>query len=196
MKKIALVLGLVLLFVTVLTACQAEAPVAQFKASPLVGRAPLEVAFTDLSQGEIDTWEWDFDNDGTVDSTLQNPMHTYTLPGIYTATLIVMGPGGIDSEMKLAYLECVPEPCHTSFVATPTEGSGSTTVKFTDQSTGEVTIWQWDLNGDGKVDSTAQNPSYTYTRNGRYTITLTIQGPFCEDTLTKKDYIYITGCKT
>ncbi|MCK9275823.1 MAG: hypothetical protein M0P57_12115, partial [Syntrophales bacterium] len=48
-------------------------PVANFSASPRIGDAPLTVAFTDSSTGEITGWAWDFDNDGTTDSTARNP---------------------------------------------------------------------------------------------------------------------------
>ncbi|HEX6810316.1 MAG TPA: PKD domain-containing protein [Planctomycetota bacterium] len=33
--------------------------------------------FTDRSAGNPTSWAWDFQNDGIVDSTLQNPVHTY-----------------------------------------------------------------------------------------------------------------------
>ena len=38
---------------------------------------------------------WDFDNNGTTDSTAANPTHTYTNPGSYTATLRVTDAGGL-----------------------------------------------------------------------------------------------------
>ncbi|MBN2356155.1 VWA domain-containing protein, partial [candidate division KSB1 bacterium] len=37
----------------------------------------------------IVSWAWDFENDGIVDSYLQNPEHTYYSPGYYTVTLRV-----------------------------------------------------------------------------------------------------------
>jgi hypothetical protein len=43
------------------------APTASFSASPTSGTAPLTVQFTDTSTGGPTSWEWDFQNDGTVD---------------------------------------------------------------------------------------------------------------------------------
>jgi PKD repeat protein len=60
---------------------------ARFDAYPTVGKAPLEVTFTDQSEGEITSWEWDFGDGAT--STEQNPTHIYTSDGIYTVTLTV-----------------------------------------------------------------------------------------------------------
>ena len=35
----------------------------------------------------ITSWAWDFENDGIVDDTRQNPDHTYIKPGLYSVTL-------------------------------------------------------------------------------------------------------------
>ncbi len=65
-----------------------EPYVANFEASPINGTAPLTVQFTDLSTGEnIYYWEWDFDNDGEIDSYEQNPEYTYQDTGYYSVEL-------------------------------------------------------------------------------------------------------------
>ena len=77
------------------------------------------------------------------------------------------------------------------FSATPTSGESPLTVKFTDESVGNVSSWQWDF-GDGNT-STEQNPSHTYNSGGSFTIILTVtdaSGP--TDTETKENYISIT----
>ena len=53
------------------------------------GPAYLGVQFnsTSFPQTGIDMWEWDFDGDGTFDSTQENPYHLYTVPGVYDVTL-------------------------------------------------------------------------------------------------------------
>ncbi|HET9519869.1 MAG TPA: DNRLRE domain-containing protein, partial [Candidatus Limnocylindrales bacterium] len=45
------------------------APVANFSGTPTSGSAPLSVAFTDTSTNGPTSWAWDFDNNGSVDST-------------------------------------------------------------------------------------------------------------------------------
>ena len=69
-------------------------PSCGFTATPTTGLAPLRVRFTDQSTGAIDKREWDFDDDGVIDSTEQNPTYTYFDFGRYTVTLTVTGPGG------------------------------------------------------------------------------------------------------
>ncbi|MCF7794287.1 MAG: T9SS type A sorting domain-containing protein [Candidatus Cloacimonetes bacterium] len=60
-----------------------------FSANITEGPAYLGVQFTSnsLPQTGIDSWEWDFDGDGTFDSTDENPFHMYTTPGVYDVTL-------------------------------------------------------------------------------------------------------------
>jgi cytochrome c len=64
------------------------------------GPAPLTVNFdpagtSDPDGGEL-TYAWDFDGDGTVDSTEEGPVtHTYDVPGQYTASLSVTDPTGL-----------------------------------------------------------------------------------------------------
>ena len=68
------------------------------------------VGFEFAGTGYITSWAWDFDNNGTVDSTEQNPTHIYTNPGTYTVKLTVTGPGGSDEEVKLNYITVTPPP--------------------------------------------------------------------------------------
>ncbi len=74
------------------------------------GTAPLTVQFTDASTGTIDSWAWDFENDGTVDSNDQNPSHVYDTPGTYTVKLTVTNAGGSDDEVKTAYITVTEPP--------------------------------------------------------------------------------------
>lgn len=191
----ALLLCIVCLIVGA-TGCGLSAPNAQFSANATSGIAPASVWFTDLSTGEIDRWEWDFDNDGVVDSTDQYVLHVYEYPGAYTVKLIVRGKGETDSEVKTSYIVVSSPACKADFSADPLVCHGATTVQFTDLSTGDVTGWAWDMNGDGNIDSTAQNPAYTFSQDGSYSITLTITTANCSDIITRYDYIDVSGCST
>ncbi|MDJ0521337.1 MAG: PKD domain-containing protein [Planctomycetota bacterium] len=77
-----------------------QPPTAEFTATPLVGAAPLQVQFTDTSVDNPTSWAWDFDDDGTIDSTEQNPVHTYTAPGTYTVRLTATNELGSGEEVK------------------------------------------------------------------------------------------------
>jgi PKD repeat protein len=49
----------------------------------------LTVSFSDHSAGNIVSWEWDFDNDGTVDSYDQHPTWVFDEPGQWTVALSI-----------------------------------------------------------------------------------------------------------
>ena len=80
---------------------------ADFEASRTSGRPPIEIEFTDTSQGEITHWSWDFGDGGT--STAQNPSHTYDTDGAYTVSLTVSNESGGDTEVKTGYITLLDE---------------------------------------------------------------------------------------
>ena len=82
---------------------------ADFSGTPTSGTAPLNVGFTDQSTGSPTLWSWDFDNDGTVDATSQNPSHSYSNGGTYTVSLTVSDGTDSDTETKTNYI-LVNEP--------------------------------------------------------------------------------------
>ena len=61
-----------------------------------------------------------------------------------------------------------------SFTATPSTGDAPLSVGFTDTSSGNPTVWAWDFESNGSVDSNAQNPTHVYTTPATYTATLTV----------------------
>lgn len=83
-----------------------------------------------------------------------------------------------------------------NFSGTPTSGNAPLAVAFTDQSfssaPGGVSAWEWDFQNDGIPDSSAQNPSFTYTVPGVYSVRLTIQdGVNPASTFTRTNYITV-----
>ncbi|MFC2042269.1 PKD domain-containing protein [Chloroflexota bacterium] len=100
---------------------------------------------------------------------------------------------GSDYKTRVDFVEVIL-PCVADFVAEPTAVVGVKDIQFTDLSQGNITSWSWDFDSDGVVDSREQNPIHSYTRNGDYTVTLTIKGPNCELTVTKDHYIHVGGC--
>ncbi|MAB78478.1 MAG: hypothetical protein CMJ89_03900 [Planctomycetes bacterium] len=163
------------------------APIAQFTGTPLSGVAPLAVTFTDLTTGTISGWSWSFGDVST--STLQNPIHVYSDPGVYTVTLSAVGPGGATTENKIDYVAVGTPPPMAEFSGTPRSGGSPLGVFFTDFSTDGVTSWSWTF-GDGG-NSSQQNPTHTYTTTGNYAVSLTVANIGGGDTETKLSYITV-----
>lgn len=83
------------------------------------------------------------------------------------------------------------------FRATKTQSLGPEVIYFTDLTRSEYSIvsWKWDLNGDGQIDSTLQNPYFNYpTEGGIYTVSLEVTDEYGNaDTNTKISYIKISA---
>jgi len=94
---------------------QISPPSANFYASPQRGSAPLSVKFTDISTGSPTQWAWDFDSDGTIDSTAQNPTFVYSSPGTYTVKMTASNAGGSNTHTEPSYI----------IVSSPPTNSGS-----------------------------------------------------------------------
>ncbi|MCF7911302.1 MAG: T9SS type A sorting domain-containing protein [Candidatus Cloacimonetes bacterium] len=62
---------------------------AWFTAFPLEVFIGEEIRFVDLSFGDIAVWEWDFNNDGNIDSGEENPVWSYNESGNYDVSLTV-----------------------------------------------------------------------------------------------------------
>lgn len=77
---------------------------ADFQAVEMKGYAPFWVQFEDLSKGEVVSRQWDFMNDGTVDSIDKNPRFLFRYPGLYSVKLIVGGNAGGDVCEKKGYI--------------------------------------------------------------------------------------------
>src|SRR6185503_8403928 len=65
-------------------------PYPDFTATPTITYTNKPVQFYDGSYKST-SWSWNFGDAGT--STLKNPTHSYTAPGLYTVTLVINGNG-------------------------------------------------------------------------------------------------------
>jgi len=180
-------------------------PVPDFEASPTDGIYPLRVDFTDKSTGGcIDTWKYDFDGNGTYDSSDSsngNEYWTYNTIGVYTVVLRIRECGtGLYYNKTRSNLINVRGPIapDANFVASKTVGGfAPQRIDFTDKSTGDgLNAWSWTFGDSGT--STAQNPTHIYQNGGTYTVSMAVSSSYgSSDTLTRTNYIVVgplTAC--
>jgi len=86
---------------TLLKGSAFDAPIADFSVAPGVGQVPLSVNFNDLSTGSPQFWSWDFDGDGTDESSDQNPTHQYSQPGVYSPSMSASNLYGTDATSRM-----------------------------------------------------------------------------------------------
>ncbi len=135
----------------------------------------------------IAKYEWDFNSDNVWDYESDRSGDTtwvYPDPGIYTAILRVTdkprpglpGPGQTDEDSLIVTVK-QNQPPEAKILVTTLFVQAGELVTFTSDSEdpeGASLDYAWDLDGDGRTDSTVANPRYTYRREGNYQVTLTV----------------------
>jgi parallel beta-helix repeat protein len=143
-------------------------------ASPSSGQAPLTTSFTGEAWGGNPpySYRWTF-GDGSS-STQQNPSHTYSQSGTYTATLTVTDDDNKQESDSVTISVNTAQTIVAGIVASPTSGSVPLTVSFTASASGGNPPYTYHWACSDGSSSTQQNPSYTFTEPGTYTVTLTV----------------------
>ncbi len=133
-----------------------------------------KVIFTDATTFGPTSWLWNF-GDGNA-STLQNPVHTYTMAGSYNVNLISGNTNGTNSSTKLVTVN--PINFAIGYNGFPLLNSA---ISFTTDNT-SAQVYTWNF-GDGGLAGSA-NAIHTYTAMGTYTVALTIASGTCVATST------------
>ncbi len=171
-----------------------DVPEADFFLDPTTMTAPYSVSSLVYSTGPPTAYAWDFDGDGSIDSTEMNATYEYTVPGIYTVTLNVSNPAGFDLVTKTDYIT-VSAPAVApvaAFSANVTSGYAPLAVQFADLSTNTPDMWWWEFNvPTSTLHSEEQNPVCVYTEPGIYTSYLLASNVGGFDGEYKYDYITV-----
>jgi len=141
--------------------------IADFTASITSGYLPLSVQFTDVTPLNVTEWQWDFDDDGVIDSYEQNPIWTYIFPGSYTVTMNISTADASYTETKETLINVGLDPSLTKYV--PTQ-----------YSTIQAAI------------NAANNGDYIIVADGTYFENLLIEGK----SITLASYFFIDGDST
>ena len=158
---------------TALTAgnCQFTVPVAGFTLTPDRGCVPFEVQFTDASTSMPTSWAWDFDNDGVIDDSTQNPVHTYSTPGIYSVRLIVSNANGSDTLTRINVIQAFASPAADAGPDTSICPDGSATLGGAPTGSGGTGFlrYQW-LPAESLNNAALPNPEASPVSTTEYTV--------------------------
>jgi chitodextrinase len=149
---------------------------ASASADPKSGPAPLSVNFSGRATGGIPpyAYKWSF-GDGQTSSS-QNPSHTYSAPGNFTAILTVKdSQNATATDSSAITVAGFPSPLRASASASPESGPAPLSVSFSGGATGGTPpySYHWSF-GDGQ-SSNNENATHTYTTAGTYAATLTVR---------------------
>ncbi|MCB9455535.1 MAG: PKD domain-containing protein [Anaerolineaceae bacterium] len=148
-----------------------------------MGNVPggVEICFTNESTGPVTLSRWDFDGDGTYDEVNNDAVvcHTYPLEGSFLVRLWVENADASATSTSSELVTVIGAPVAAfSVIPGTTITWGSTIDLDSSASTGVITSWSWDFNGDGIEDSSVDNPTgITLANLGNNPIRLTVTGP-------------------
>ncbi|MET9663218.1 ThuA domain-containing protein [Streptomyces sp. NPDC006510] len=158
-----------------------RAPVAKAAASATDGPVPLKVDFSSEGSNDPDgdalSYAWDFDGDGTYDSTEADPSHTYTVKGDFAAQLKVT-----DSTGKSGYANIPVTAGNTAPKVTIEFPVSGKLIEFGDKIPYKVTVTDPE---DGPVDCSkvTVNPALGHDDHEHPTTDI----PGCEGTVDTGD---------
>ncbi|MFK7807356.1 MAG: PKD domain-containing protein, partial [Saprospiraceae bacterium] len=174
-------------------------PNPEFEVDITQGCTPLEVTYTDLSEGtdgEIVDWFWGLGGScGSVIGNGTNPVATctYSIPGSYNISLIVTDDNGcVNTINKISYINVAPQP---EINVSAVDSFGCTAPHdITFVNDGDVTnvTYVWNFGNSQSFEGPVP-PPITYDAPGAYDVTViaTDQVTSCTDTLILQDYVTI-----
>lgn len=160
-------------------------PTARFTFSPVQPVVGEVVTFDGSSSsdpdGFITDWRWVFEGENRVEVRGQRVNVRFTTARTYRVTLTVTdNEGATNSLTQLveARGQAANRPPTARFSVSPSTPQVNEIVTFDGRASsdpdGHITIYRWDLNGDGRVDTTGPIAQARYSRAGSYRVTLTV----------------------
>ena len=84
-----------------------EPVLANFSTAQKEVQLTTPVEFSNYSIGDIQEYQWDFNNDGTIDSYEETPIHIYQDTGYYSVKLSVVGTDSTNTFIKEDYIHII-----------------------------------------------------------------------------------------
>ncbi|MBC7871907.1 MAG: PKD domain-containing protein, partial [Chitinophagaceae bacterium] len=160
------------------------APVAQFTASSTSIIWGDTVNFDSTSStGTIVSWAWDFNGDGTTDSTQENPSNiAFSTVGNNRVRLTVTGPGGSSYREMIIMVASASLSCSFTGSTSLTPGASANYDGTVGNLRGRTPTYQWTISGpSGLTTFSTEDISNTFTIAGFYFVTFAASTPDGQD---------------
>lgn len=131
------------------------------------------VQFTNQTSGlnGNESWLWNFGDNSSAPGL--NASHIYAVAGTYNVTLQITNNNGcIGSATSAVTINPIPNASFSSTVVCDGQATQFTNTSVI--SSGSITNWQWDFNGDAVTDNTLSSPLYTLPGAGSFNITMLV----------------------
>jgi PKD repeat protein len=108
-----------------------------------------------------------------------------------TVSFDVCWPPGSSSCFDPYLQDCIDNTLVANFSSEQTEICQSQQVQYWDNSTGEITSWEWTFEGGDPATSSEENPMVTYNSPGVFDVELTVSNGSSTNTMTAEDMITV-----
>lgn len=148
-------------------------------ASPTAGQAISFDASASTDDGTIKSYEWDFNDDGTIEQTGVETNYTFDTSGEYPVTLRVTDDADQSamSQQKVSVSRDNSPPT-ASFTYTPSNPTTADTIEFDASSSSDdegIAAYEWDFTDDDSADATGQTATYSFETATEHEVTLTVR---------------------
>jgi len=166
-----------------------QPPIANFQMMPADPAPGETVVFNGTSSldldGMVESFAWDFNADGSIDSTSPITDYVFATADAYDVTLTVTDDDGHSDSITLTIdvVSPISEPTGVippiaNFAFLPANPAAGAIVLFnatlSSDPDGQIAAFAWDFDGDAEPDSSAAIIDYTFDADGVYDVTLTV----------------------
>lgn len=143
---------------------------------------------TQVNNGAITNYIWDFNSDGFPDNTSINPTYTFPAPGNYQVKLTTLTNNNCVNSNTLS-VTVYPNPVAQFTLANTCFGQFLPLSNQSTISSGSITSCHWDF-GDN-TSSTQLNPQHLYSHFGIYYLTLQVSSNYgCQSSVSSVGLVY------
>lgn len=144
----------------------------------------------------IATWNWDFDNNGTVDSNDENPTYTFPNAGDYTVSLTFVTENGCVPEQPNNQDISIADPISNSISISDTLTCAENVITFCIEDMDVDMTGIWNLGDDGgniSVNYIDSCMEYHYQDTGSFDVSVNLFLDGCSNEMIFPDAVYILG---
>jgi hypothetical protein len=161
-------------------------PIARFNFTPQAPLTGTNITFDGTASsdpdGSITRFEWDFDDDGNIEETGPTAIYNYSTKGLKNVSLTVTDSDNNSTTVtKTLFVSDTQAnattPPNATFTVAPTEPGRGETVRFNASGStddGNITKYEWDLDGDGTYESRGVSTQTSYPDAGIYRVSLRV----------------------
>jgi gliding motility-associated-like protein len=147
------------------------------------------VNLSNIPNGLIARYKWDFDNNGIIDDTTANPTFIYPSAGNKVSKLIVISDLNCNSQ-TINTVVVHFNPIANFHVPSTCLPSATQFNNLSISNDGQLIAYSWDFDGDNMIDNVSENPQYIFTQFGNYGVKLEVQTEFgCVNSIMKSAFV-------